>query len=104
MTSTETVSIGIQNNNTPRILFPSRLAAKNSAKNNSARVQKRGEKALHMSPPATAFVASGSLIPFENSKGQQRAYQSRKREDEYYQHGTHKLCIETTRPLRRVAT
>lgn len=41
---------------------------------------------------------------FENYKGQQRAYQSRKGEDEYYQHGTHKLCIETTRPLRRVAT
>jgi hypothetical protein len=41
---------------------------------------------------------------FENSKGQQRAYQSWKREYEYYKHGTNKLCIETVRPLRWVAT
>lgn len=40
----------------------------------------------------------------ENYKGQKRAYQSRKREDEYDEHGTDKLSIETTRSLRRVAT
>jgi hypothetical protein len=54
MPSTETVSVGIQNKITLRILFPSRLAAKSSAKNKSARVQKRGEKALPMIPAATA--------------------------------------------------
>ena len=52
-------------------------------------------------PPPNLQTKSSA---FENYKSQQRAYQSRKREDEYYQHGTHKLCIETTRSLRRVAT
>jgi len=59
-----------------------------------------GKNGLGGLPPNLQTKSSA----LENYKGQQRAYQSRKREDEYYQHGTLKLCIETTRPLRRVAT
>jgi len=54
MLRAETVSVGIQNNNTLKNLFPSRLAAKNNAKNKAARIQNRGDNALSAIPPATA--------------------------------------------------
>ncbi len=56
---------------------------------------------LQVAHPPNLQAKPGAV---ENYKGQHRAYQSRKREDEYYEHGTDKLSIEARRSLRRVAT
>jgi hypothetical protein len=61
----ESRSVGIQNRNVFKSLFPIRLVAKKNAKNNVARIQNRGEKIFSTTPPATAPkpVAFCSLIP-----------------------------------------
>src|SRR6266851_6130741 len=71
MENTETVSVGIQNKKILKSLFPSRLAAKNNAKNKIARIQNRGEKALSVSPPAIAPspIAFVPLMPLKADQG-----------------------------------
>jgi hypothetical protein len=61
MQQAETVKVGIQNNRILRGLFPSLLAATRSAKNETARIQNRGEKKLSRNPPAMA----ASPVAFE---------------------------------------
>ena len=70
-THTEEINIvGIQNKNTLRGLFASRLAAKNNVKNRTARIQNIGENILSTSPPATAPspVAFCSLMPLKTDQ------------------------------------
>ena len=70
MVKAETVSVGIQNKNTLKSLFPSRLAAKNNAKSKIAGIQNRGENKFSTSPPTTAAspVARVLLMPLRNHK------------------------------------
>ena len=64
MLSVERARVGTQKNSILKGLFPSRLARKNTIKNKTARIQKRGEKMLSTNPPATAAnpVALSELI------------------------------------------
>jgi len=61
----QTAITGTQNRKILRGLLLSRLAAKNNAKNDTARIQNQGEKRLSAKPPATAAkpVALELLIP-----------------------------------------
>src|SRR5271167_4916285 len=52
--SIETAVTGVQNRRILSGLLLSRLAAKNKAKNETARIQNKGEKRLSRKPPATA--------------------------------------------------
>ena len=68
MVKAETVSVGIQNKNTLKSLFPSRLAAKNNAKSKIAGTQNSGENKFSKSPPTTAAspVAFVLVMPPKN--------------------------------------
>ena len=63
--SIEIAVTGVQNRRILSGLLLSRLAAKNKAKNETARIQNQGEKRLSIKPPATAAnpVALELLIP-----------------------------------------
>jgi hypothetical protein len=63
--SIEIAVTGVQNKRILSDLLLSRLAAKNKAKNETARIQNKGEKRLSRKPPATAAkpVALELLIP-----------------------------------------
>jgi len=53
------------------------------------------------------FPAAGGVISSHSSKHYNRrycAYQSWHRQNEYYENGAYKLCVEATRSLRWVAT
>src|ERR1700680_988845 len=52
--SIEIAATGVQNRRILSGLLLSRLAAKNKAKNETARIQKKGEKRVSRKPPATA--------------------------------------------------
>lgn len=54
MVKQETVSVGIQNRNTLKGLFPRRLAAKNSQNSNTPTIQNLGEKMFSTSRATTA--------------------------------------------------
>ena len=90
MQDTETVSVGIQNKNTLKSLFLSLLAAKNKAKNITARIQNGGEKTLSASPPAmtASSVAFSWLMPLTTDQ----------------EPGTHSARIIAASPLRMPLT
>jgi hypothetical protein len=75
--SIEIAVTGVQNRRILSGLLLSRLAAKNKAKNEKARIQNKGEKRLSRKPPTTAAkpVALELLIPqkAETSPGPSRA-------------------------------
>ena len=74
--SIEIAVTGVQNRRTLSGLLLSLLAAKNKAKNKTARIQNKGEKTLSSKPPTTAArpVALELLIPrnAKNSPGPSR--------------------------------
>jgi hypothetical protein len=63
--SIEIAVAGVQNRRILSGLLLNRLAAKNKAKNNTARIQNKGEKKLSRKPPTTAAkpVALELLMP-----------------------------------------
>ena len=70
--SIEIAVTGVQNRRILSGLLLSRLAAKNKAKNETARIQNQGEKRLSIKPPATAANPVALELLIKTSSGPSR--------------------------------